>query len=520
MSVFWNSSFTSDATGVTDRGTYGYYSIDTLGTIGKTGATIRSLFIQDQWQVSPRLTLNLGVRSESEQFPSFRADIQEFAFQFGWKDKIAPRLGVAYDLFGDGRAKVSASFGRYYDWTKYELARGAFGGDVWQTRYRSLDDPDPTKLSLAALTGRNLWTSASDSYKDSRIPSFGDDAIDPNIKPMAQNAFNAGLEYQVARSTVFNVNFVRNTLIRTIEDIGTLVNGSETYIYGNPGEGLAKTAITTGATAPFTLPKPKRNYTALELSVNRRFQGNWFLGGSYVYSRLHGNYPGLVNTDEVSAPGRSSAAAQEAFGQRVRPGTNASRAWDLDELMFDSHGNLVEGLLPTDRPHVGKLYGSYILRTGTTVGLNVYAGSGTPVSKTVQSLYRYPILVEGRGSLGRTPFLTQTDLLISHDVKFSGSKRLRLEFNGLNLFNQQQVRHVFDTVNRLGANGRVLASSALRLGAQDLQRGYDYNALLAATADAAKPAGTAGAGYKDPRYGLGDLWNPGFSGRVMVRYMF
>lgn len=521
VSVFWNSTFTSDATGRADRGTYGYYTIDTIGTIGKTGANIKSLFIQDAWEVSPQLTLNIGVRSESEDIPSFRPDIQKVGIHFGWKDKIAPRLGAAYDLFGDGRAKISGSFGRYYDWTKYELARGTFGGDVWKTRYRSLDDPDPTKLSLTALTGRNLWTAEADSFKDSRIPSFGDDVVDPNMKPMAQNAFNASLEYQVATSTVFGVNFVRNSLVRTIEDIGTLVNGSEAYIYGNPGEGLAKTAITTGATAPFTLPKAKRNYTAVELSLNRRFSQNWFLGGSYVYSRLYGNYPGLVNTDEVTPPGRVSSTAQQQSGQRTRPGTNASRAWDLDEMMFDSHGNLgVDGLLPTDRPHVGKLYGSYLLKTGTTIGVNFYAGSGTPVSKSVQSIYRYPILVEGRGSLGRTPVLSQTDILVSHDLKLGGDKKLRLEFNGLNVFNQQQVRHVFDTLNRIGANGRVLSSSALRLAAQDLTKGYNYDALLATTPDASKPAGTAGAGYKDPRYEQGDIWNPGFAGRIVIRFLF
>ena len=127
-----------------------------------------------------------------------------------------------------------------------------------QTRYRTLDDPDISKLSRANLTGRNLWTNEPDSYKDSRIPSFGDDVVDPNMKPMAQDAYNLGFEYQVRTNTVVGVNFVRTNLLRTIEDIGTLVNGSEAYIYGNPGEGLATTAITTGPTPPFTLPKAKR----------------------------------------------------------------------------------------------------------------------------------------------------------------------------------------------------------------------------------------------------------------------
>jgi hypothetical protein len=299
------------------------------------------------------------------------------------------------------------------------------------------------------------------------------------------------------------------------------VNGSESYIYGNPGEGLGAIAIPTGRTPPFDMPKPKRQYTALEFTGNRRFGNNWFASASYVLSRLYGNYPGIVNSDEFAPPGRTSTVAQQSSGQRARPGGNATRAWDLDEMMFDSHGNVgVDGLLPTDRTHVVKLFGSYLLKTGTNIGVNFYGGSGTPVSKTVQSVYRYPILVEGRGSLGRTDALTQTDLLVSHEIKLNGSKRLRLEFNALNLFDQQQVRHIFSDVNRIGANGRVLPSSALLLGGQNLEVGYNYDALLAATPDAAKAPGTNGAGYQDPRYLMGDAFNPGFEGRFAVRFLF
>ena len=149
------------------------------------------------------------------------------------------------------------------------------------------------------------------------------------------------------------------------------------------------------------MPKAKRNYTALEFTANRRFSNNWFLGGSYVDQPLYGNYPGLVNTDEVTLPGRVSVGSQEAFGQRTRPGTNASRAWDLDEMMFDSHGNIgVDGRLPTDRPHVVKVYGSYLFKFGTNVGLNFYAGSGTPISKTVQINLPLPDARRGPRLLG------------------------------------------------------------------------------------------------------------------------
>jgi hypothetical protein len=178
VTVFWNSVYESNVPGIgAGTGTYGYYSIDNIGTQGVTGANILSLYVQDNWNIGSRLTLNLGVRTESEDIPSFRPDISPVAIHFGWRDKLAPRLGFAYNLSGDGRTKISGAYGRFFDWTKYELARGTFGGDVWTTRYRSLDDPDPTKLSLSALTGRNLWDNQPDSYKDSRIPSFGPDVV-------------------------------------------------------------------------------------------------------------------------------------------------------------------------------------------------------------------------------------------------------------------------------------------------------------------------------------------------------
>ncbi len=521
VTVFWDQVFTSDATGKQGTGKYGYYTIDDQGTKGKTGANILSFYLQDSWLVTPRLTLNLGLRVEKEDIPSFRPDIAKVGISFGWGEKVAPRAGFAYDVFGDGKLKVAGMYGRYYDWTKYELARGSFGGDTWTTRYRTLDDPDPTKLSRAALTGTNLWTDEADSYKDHRIPSFGSDVVDPDMKPMAQDTFNLGFEFQIAPNTVFGVNAVRTNLLRTIEDIGTLVNGSETYIYGNPGEGLAKTAITTGATPPYEMPKAKRNYTALELTLNRRFSKNWFTGVSYTLSRLYGNYPGTVNTDEVAAPGRASVNSQSPFGTRTRPGSNATRAWDLDEMMFDSHGNMgVDGLLPTDRPHVFKVYGSYSFNFGTSVGANIIAESGTPVSKAVQSAYQYPILVEGRGSLGRTDFMSQTDLFVSHDIKLGDRRKVRLELNVLNLFNQKQVRHVFESVNRIGSNGRAVTSSALRLGGENLLNGYDYDALLAKTPDASKPSTSAASGFNDPRYLMGDLFNPGLAARFAIRFLF
>ena len=88
-----------------------------------------------------------GLRAEDEVVPSFREGVD--AMSFGWKDKIAPRLGAAYDVRGDGKFKIYGSWGRYYDWTKYELPRGSYGGDLWQIYYRALDTLDLGSLNLS-----------------------------------------------------------------------------------------------------------------------------------------------------------------------------------------------------------------------------------------------------------------------------------------------------------------------------------------------------------------------------------
>ncbi len=65
--VFWDSSFRSLATGITDRGPYGYYEVHDFGTVASTGAGIKSFSLsirRDQWRIRNRLTLNLGLRLE------------------------------------------------------------------------------------------------------------------------------------------------------------------------------------------------------------------------------------------------------------------------------------------------------------------------------------------------------------------------------------------------------------------------------------------------------------------------
>lgn len=508
VNIFWDRNFNFQ--GNRGRGTYGYYEVNNRGVQGEAGADIWSFYVQDQWTLADRLTLNLGLRTERETVPSFRDGVD--AMQFGFGDKIAPRLGASYDVRGDGRFKVYGSWGRYFDWTKYELSRGSYGGDTWQVYYRGLDTLDIGSLNLSNMPGADLWV-VPGSFRDRRVPNF--DSTDPDIRPMYQDSTSIGTEYQLGANMSMGVHFVHNALSQTIEDIGAVdASGNETYVIGNPGRGLATVQFPSGATpVGYAVPMPKRQYDALEFTLNRRFANNYFWSASYVWSRLYGNYSGLAASEEVNTPTTnvSSATAQQQGGSIARPGGNANRAWDIDELFWDSRGTLdVLGRLPTDRPHVVKLYGSYLLPFGTQIGAFFYAGSGTPLTTYVVSTNQTQLFVDGRGDMGRTPVLSRTDLLVSHEIGLGASRRLRLELNMLNVFNQKATRHVFNFLNR-GA-GAPRPSSAIDLSHVDLSQGYDYRALIEASPD--------GRNAYDPRYGQADLFDPGTQGFFTVKILF
>ena len=100
------------------------------------------LFVQDSWTIGRRLTLNLGLRTENEKVPTFVPDdpsVPEYAIEWGFGKKLAPRVGFAWDVQGDGKTKVYGSWGVFYDIFKLQLPLGSFGGDKWLEYYYTLD---------------------------------------------------------------------------------------------------------------------------------------------------------------------------------------------------------------------------------------------------------------------------------------------------------------------------------------------------------------------------------------------
>ena len=415
---------------------------------GDVSSKNEGIYIQDKWQPFRRLTLNLGVRVERENVPSFSPGLPGITFDF--QDKIAPRLGVAFDLTGDGKTKISAFYGWFYDRFKYELPRGSFGGQYFHDYfYEILPGDTLSTFTIANILGSGTGIIGGACPTNTTVPIYGrircdfdfrvpsnaglgvanGGSIDPNIKAFRQSEMSFTFERDLGRKFVLSVGYRRKNVDHTVEDAGFLTAGnSEAYIIGNPGEGLYREIADSLGLLSL---KPQRTFNTLEIRLDRQYANNFYFNFNYTYSRLYGNYSGLASSDEDG---------------RLSP--NVNRFFDLPHAGYTVTGGPDNGLLPTDRPHVFKFYGAYNLdwkklfnSTGnneTSFQLFTTVQSGTPITSTVDILNIDTIVVSKRGDLGRTEMFTETDFAIRHRFRFGQDNRFTLVFeaDALNVFNE------------------------------------------------------------------------------------
>jgi hypothetical protein len=450
------------------RGTYGHYTVFRQYTEGKVHSNNLGFFVQDSWTVNNKLTLNLGLRADSETIPSYRPE--NLSLEFGLSEKIAPRVGFAYDIQGNGQWKAYGSWGMFYDISKLEMPRGLWGADRWIDYHYTLDTFNWPSINCEGPPGSGCpgtFIEQADRRHVANDPNNPE--IDPNLKPIRTQEFTLGLDHELTSSMSVGVRYAHKWLDRTIEDVGIQVPGvGEVFMIANPGFGIAEfTLADTCATCP-AQPKAKRDYDAVELRLIKRLSNRWSVNTSYTYSHLRGNYSGLTSSDEN---GRNSPSVNRFF--------------DGLYMSFDAAGNPIDGVLQTDRPHYFKFQGSYDTPWGTIVGIDYRAASGTVQQSTI-TYKSVPVFSDARGDLGRTPIYTQTDLLFQHEVPLPGRSRLSVGLNVLNLFDQ-------DTVTRQNQT-RYRDPIAGITDAQFFQ-GFDYAAIAASRG--LRP---------DPRYTLADQW--------------
>lgn len=491
-------------------GNIGSGRITRTGTFGHGESLSQGIYIQDRYQVHRRLSLNLGVRFEKEELPSFNQFPS--AVTFGWGDKIAPRLGFAYDMSGDGRSKIFGSYGRFFDRVKFNLPRGSFGGEIQLDDYFEIF-PNQTQANFTLATIVGSFTGVaicpttgtiaagvlSRCEKDGRVPANSPSAsistnggvVDPNLLPFRQTEFTVGYERQMYRNLVFRTRYTYKNVDDAIEDIGNEESGNEVYIIGNPGKGLVLQTLT--GRGYLKVPTAQRRYDGLEFVFERRLAHNWYFNANYTYSRLYGNYTGTASSDEPHL----------LFGRQA---PDTSRAFDLPFIGYTAKGNPDNGRLPTDRPHVFNLYGGYIFNWGGSKSMSTEISgfqtitSGTQVTTSIYGAStRTPQIFYGRGDLGRTPVYSQTDLNITHRYRFGSENRFAMawDVNITNLFDQATVVAIYPTMNT--SVGRVNFAT-LGLTAVQYANGYASGSLLTAIENSINSrADRIDARYKQPQ---------------------
>lgn len=441
-------------------GAVGSGSFRRTGTNGRGSNLSQGIFIQDKYQPINRLTLNLGVRIEKEDLPSFNQ--YPSAVNFDWNDKIAPRIGVAYDVTGNGKTKIFASYGKFYDRVKFALPRGLFGGDIFLEDYFEIFPGETasnfninnivgsfTGASTCPSTGFIASNARSRCQRNLRVNAnepgaspFLNGAVDPNLDPFQQTEFTVGAEQQLSRDYVLRVRYTFKNVNEAVEDAG-IVNalGSEAYIIGNPGRGLHLETLKALGYERST--RPQRRYDGLEFVLEKRLSSNWYFNANYTFSRLYGNYTGLASSDEP-----------HLVEGRLAPGV--SRAFDLPFIGFTAEGLPDNGRLPTDRPHVFNIYGAYIFDwMGSKTNTTEFSAFQTVTSGTPQTTSIYgqssvtPQIFRARGDLGRTPTYSQTDFSVTHRYRFGRDDRFTMAFdlNVLNLLDQDTVTGIYQTMN-------------------------------------------------------------------------
>lgn len=428
-------------------------------------------YVQDEWRVTPQLTLNLGVRLD--QFVNKTADGSTW---LDFDDLWAPRVGFAYDVFDDGRTKVFGNFGRYFLPIAANTSFAAFGSAISFTEFWKTDGTFGPGM-VPTLTDQIVGFASADTCP---FPIFGaggpgcsviaagtvtggEAFVSANLEASEEEEFILGVSHRLGDLWTVGLTYTRRELLQNAEDsaiddavlklcadegiVGceAIWTGYGQYVLNNPGEDIVITlkeplpGETTARTVIFSAedlgyPKADRKYDAVEFTFERALDRGLTFRGSYTWSDSRGNTEGFVQSDYAQ--------------------TNAGTVIDFDQPGFTDGAY---GSLPNHREHQFKLWGSYQVTEAFSVGANVVVASPREFS----CLGNFPDVNRpefGYGNvshycLGRlqprgagldgagldTGWYKNVDLSLRYDLPLPGGLETTLRADIFNLFNSDSI---------------------------------------------------------------------------------
>ena len=409
-------------------------------------------YVQDSWAVSPNMTVNIGLRYEV--FENKNGNGETF---IRIDDQWAPRLGLVWDVSGQGRSKLYASFGLYYLAIPTNTNIRMAGNELFEDGLFQWDGTMDADGSPAGWTdcGYLNFPSCGNQgsigdyvygkvYVDGEIPD-PIETLSTNIKPMSQWELLVGYEQMVGADWSLGIRGVARQFNEIIDD-STINRGllnkygyevtHDEYRLMNPGSDFEGYADMGGGLVPVSFtteelgyPEAERNYTALELTFKRRFAHNWMLEGSYTWSHLWGNYEGIILSDN----GQDDACITILF--------------DYPGLVENSSGRLQQ-----HRRHNLKLFGAYTWDFGLQVGANAGWRTGRPINSFgvhptdvdaagygADSFYTFGQPTP-RGHYGTTDDVGWLDVMAKYAFRWGVDWFVRLDV--FNIFNMQSVTEV------------------------------------------------------------------------------
>ncbi|HEY7500838.1 MAG TPA: TonB-dependent receptor [Vicinamibacterales bacterium] len=318
-----------------------------------------SAYVQDEWRVTPRVTLNYGVRyerinpftEEHDRLNGFVPGVQSrvrpdapIGLVFPGDPDIGrgiadgvhalmPRVGAVWDPTGTGLWSVRAAYGLFYD----QFQNGA--GTASQIAISSTPWAQFVQFSGAGLNFQNPFLGRTVPAAETFVRPSTVFALDPEAKPPSVQNWNVSVQRSLADRYVVEVRYVGargRDLPRNVEANpavfgpgATAQNADRRRIYANcPADGSACQLSTVAMLRSIA----RSSYESVQTSVSRRFGGAIGFNASYWYSR---------SFDHLSAMNLSGAAARPLAGENDL----AQNPFDLDAewgpSLFDARHRVV-----------------------------------------------------------------------------------------------------------------------------------------------------------------------------------